>query len=276
MRLLLLATALCACAQEPGEPIARWKQEIEAKGSGPIVIVRVIRDPAANTITVAGDTPERELVKQYLMQEDVVRQLMAAHALTVSHTEGDRVTNFILLNMDRAGEWQSEDALLAHELGHVWLKSMGYPTPRYLPGPAACLSTHTGNVVQHILLREELDRRGIAFREGWVRDLQADLGALESKPPSSLPPCRRVQQTALWIDARLGLTRKDWPELPRYEKALRQRFPDLAPSVDEISAYLRKKDVRDKAAHREALVFVFDRLKQAATGQEAAGLSLRH
>jgi hypothetical protein len=274
MRLFLLATALCAFAQEPGEAIVRWKQEIEARGSGPIVIVHVIRDSAANTITIPSNTPERELVKQYLMQEDLVRQLMAAHALTVSHTEGERSTNFILLNMDRAAEWQNEDALLAHELGHVWLKSMGYPAPRYVPGPTACLSTHTGDVVQHILMRDELDRRAIVFREGWIRDLQSDLAALESNPPASLQPCSLVQQAALWIDVRLGLTSKDWAELPRYEKALRTQFPSLAPIVDEVATYLKSRNVREKAVHREALRFVFDRLQQAGVGQESGKTSL--
>jgi hypothetical protein len=275
MRTLVMAATLLAGAQELSEPLAAWKREIEAKGSGPIIVVRVVKGPAANTITVSNDTPERELVKQYLQQEDLVRQLVAAHALTVAHSDGDRVINLVLLNMERSAEWQSEDALLAHEFGHVWLKAMGYPAPRYVPGPAACLGTHTGNVVQHILLREELDRRGIDFRTSWIRDLQTELSAKESKPSSAMEPCQRVQQTALWLDVRLGLQEKDWAELPRYESTLRQRYPNLAPAVDEISAYLRKTDVHEPAAYREALVQVFERLKLAGVGGGMAALPLR-
>jgi hypothetical protein len=274
MRMLVMAATLLAGAQELSEPLAAWKREIEAKGSGPIIVVRVVKGPADNTITVSNDTPERELVKKYLQQEDLVRQLMAAHALTVANRVGDRVTNLVLLNMERAAEWQSEDALLAHEFGHVWLKAMGYPAPRYVQGPVACLGTHTGNVVQHILLREELDRRGIDFRTSWIRDLQTELSSKESKASSAMEPCERVQQTALWLDVRLGLKAKDWAELPMYETTLRRRYPSLAPAVDEIATYLRKTDVHDPAAYRKALAFVFDRLKLAGVEGGMASLPL--
>ena len=276
MRSILLALALPAllAAQEKwSEPIERWKSEIEARSGGAVVIARALFDARTRSWSVASGTPQREALMAYLADPEFGRQLEAAHALTVSHRDGDRVTSWIFLNMQRSREWANEDAIIGHELGHAWLKAEGYPTPRFVPGPTACLSVHTGDVVQHILLREEMDRRGIRYRPGWIQDLEATVRHMESggAPPSE--PCQRVQQAALWIDARLGLTATDWPGLPRYFELQRKQYPALSGIVEDIVKYLRDADVHSKDGHRAALAYVFPRLKMAATGSEVAQIT---
>jgi hypothetical protein len=44
--------------------------------------------------------------------------------------------------------------------------------------------------------------------------------------------------------------------------------------VDEVATYLKGRNVSEKAVHREALMFVFDRLQQAGVGQESVKTSL--
>ena len=249
-------------------PLAQWKQEIEKESHAPLVIARVYRDRQQNTITLPPDTPQRDIAKSYLMKEEFVRQLMQSYALLISHHGPAGLVNIIMLNMDRKAEWASEDAIIAHEMGHVWLKALDYPVPIIQDGPNMCLGIETGDVVQHILIRREMDRRGIDYLEGWRRDLDAALQKLEDEPAESSPtePCRRLRLAALWLDVRLGLTDATWPNRPRLEAELRTHAAPMLPIVDQIETYLRGVDVASKPVHGEALSFVLERLKLIARG----------
>lgn len=256
---------------QAGDAISAWQQEIEQEGKAPVVIARVYRDRAQNTITLPPETPQRELVKSYLQKEEFVRNLMDAHALLISHRDNFGMTHLIVLNMDRAGEWASEDAIIAHELGHAWLKARGYPAPILQDGPTMCLGIHTGDVVQHILIRAEMERRGIDYRTGWLRDLDAALEGMEKDPAMPTEPCKRLRLAALWLDVRLGLSPQAWPNYSRFERLMTARAAWMKLFIDQIDAYLRGIDAADKTAHRQALDYIFARLKLIAQGTEMAG-----
>jgi len=256
--MLWILAALLAAGETWSEPIERWRTEIEARSGGDVIIARALFDRQTGTWSLASGTPQRAALMAYLADPEFARQLQAAHALTVSHRDGDRVSSWIYLNMQRSREWMNADAIIAHELGHAWLKAQGYPSPRFISGPTACLSVHTGDVVQHILIRGEMDRRGIRYKPGWIQDLEKG-----SAPPTE--PCQKVLQAALWIDARLGLTVSDWPGLPRYFELQAKQSPALAPIVEDVVKYLRDADVHGKDSHRAALTYVFAQLKLAAT-----------
>jgi hypothetical protein len=269
MRLLWGLLAASLAAGELTERLEAWKKEIEEAGGHRVVVARAgWKD---GVYTVPEDTPARDLVALILAQPGVGEQLRQAYSLTVSNQTPEGTTHAVLLNLARRGEWEDhEEALLAHEFGHAWIKARGYPTLRYVPGPAACLSIHATDIVQHVLIREEMDRRGIDHRTAWIRALEKSLEFHEAAGQAEVEPCERVKEAALWMDLRLGLTGEQWPAKARYEKALRRRFPAASVQVDEMTAWLKDKDLTDRTIHRQALVFVFEQLKRTASGTEMA------
>jgi len=163
----------------------------------------------------------------------------------------------VLLNMARSEEWRgAEEALLAHEFGHIWLHLLRYPTPAYEPGPEACVNTLASDVLQHILLRREYERRGIAFASYWLRNLDTALAALErtdAEPRHGAPFCQKLAQLVLWMDVRLGLSSEQWASHSRFLRAMERNFPELKPYADRLEELLRGTDVADRDAHLQAL-----------------------
>lgn len=241
-------------------PIAEWQAEVEAQSGGIVVIVRVETDPGQNVLRIPPNFPGRSVVAGLLQQETFVAQLVRAHALTVNYSGTEGTFHFILLNMALAPDWEGmEDSLLAHELGHVWLHANGY---RAVDSEVSCLATHAGDIVQHVLIREETRRRGFDYMRFWTRSQEKWLLAQEnSDAVIVLEGCRALQLISAWMDAELGLTETQWPLRERYLRLLRVRFSDFTPVVTDLRTLLAGLDLWDRSLYEFALGKVVERLR---------------
>lgn len=264
----MLAVPLAAQTLTPA--LEQWKKEIEAAGV-PVLVARVNHDATANTYSLPDGIEGRELFVEYLKQYDFIQQFQHMYGVMVHH-KGVRETYLVMLNMARANEWQAnEEAVLAHELGHAWIKSRKFPTPVYQTGLAGCLAIHTGDIAQHVLIRKELDRRSIDHRTFWFKSL--DRAVEQSRTmgqPAGDDRCIRVRQAAELVDVRLGLAGQEWPGRDNYEAMVKRMLPEVEPTVAEILEWMRSHDMDDVDQHRQALRFVFDRLKALAYARSAA------
>jgi len=263
----LLAAGLFAPALPPR--IEQWRREIEAVGGGHVVVVEVETSADGREISFPADTAFGNVLRRYFLEEAFVGQFTASHALTINYYGPEGRLHLVLLNLARWGEWGAHrEALLGHELGHAWLYVNGFRSPEYAPAaPDGCLAIHAGDIVQHILIRQELKRRGIPFQAYWIQDLERALARLEeegSRRAQSATPCETAQRLAMWTDVRLGLSREDWEAFGRFDAAMRRTFPDLAGVVEEMVSRLSRIDVGRRTLYRIALDYVTGRLASAA------------
>ena len=244
--------------------LATWKESIEKTGKIAVVLLRLPATAQTAVLALPGDTPEREALAQYTDQPGFVSQYRGAQAMTVNYLGSKGRVSFVLVNPEHAGTGAAEEAVIAHEFGHIWLKAQRYPAPAYAGGESACLSVHALDAVQHILIREEMERRGVAWKAPWHAALGAALAQMESEPGAAakVGRCQTLGQAAMWIDVALGAG--DWGRQRDFLAAMRRRFPEMVPAAEEITAYLRSAGVEDLARHRAALSFVFGRMKQLA------------
>ena len=265
MVLLLLAGRLAGQALTPA--LEEWKKEIES-GGVPVLLARVEHDAGANTYSLPEGIEGRELFAEYLGQPDFLKQFEQMYGVMVHH-KNPRPAYLIMLNMGRAGEWgEYEEAVLAHEFGHAWIKSRKYAAPVYQAGLAGCLAIHTGDIAQHVLIRKELERRGIDQRTFWLETLDkatAKAGGMER--PAEQDRCIRVMQARELVDVRLGLEGVDWAGREAYEAMVKRVFPEVEPTVAGIVAWMKRHDMEDAAQHRLALRVVFEHLKALAYGR---------
>lgn len=240
-----------------------WKAEIESTGGIPLFVAEAHFEPESHQFSLPADTAGRGLFASYLRQEDFLREFILMDATMIYHRAPGQQAFLVLLNGARRQHWAPhQEAVLAHEFGHAWIKAQGFPTPLFAPGPFPCLSVHTGDITQHVLIRRELDRRGIPFRPFWLAGLERSIPVLETAAPPPEPDrCARARLAAEWADVRLGLLPGQWPLQPRYEAAVRKYMPELVSTVDAIVAYVSAHDMASRDQHRDALRFVFDRLK---------------
>lgn len=238
-----------------------WKAEIESNGVA--VVVAELQSLASGALEAASETPHRDLLAPYLESEDFSRQFALMHASMVFQRAPGREVAFVLLNGARRAEWEPwQEALLAHEFGHAWIKSLKYPTPVFVPGPHACLAVHTGDITQHVLIRRELDRRGIEYRKHWLDLLERAIPVMQtSAPPPEEDRCARARLAAEWVDVKLALQPGEWPAQASYEAAVRRYMPEIVSTVERITNYVRGCDLADRGQHREALKAVFEMLK---------------
>jgi hypothetical protein len=260
----VLPLFLLAAALSPA--LETWKAEIEAKGGAPVLVAKVEFDQQRNELSLAPGTPRAELFEQYLNQAEFAKQFSLMYAVMVFNKQPGAEAYLILENGARQRDWQGEEeALLAHEFGHAWIRAQGFPTPMFVNNKWACVSIHAGDITQHVIIRQELEKRGIDAQKFWIRSLEAALPEMENGTP--LPEsdrCARVRQTAQLVDVRLGMPEGAWPNQARYEAAVRKAYPEVQETAAQIVAYLRQHDMADKDQHREALKFVFERLKDLA------------
>src|SRR3954447_3088272 len=133
-------------------PLAKWKGEIEATGKTTVVIARVFTDPVRNELMLADDVEFRPLLSRLLANRSFVSQFVQTHAMNVNANTGVRPVSVVFLNMARAADWEGqEDAVIAHELGHIWLHTQGYQAP-HVAGRLSCEAVHAGDIVQHVLI----------------------------------------------------------------------------------------------------------------------------
>ena len=256
--LLLLATVSLAPS------LASWKEAIEKTGKMAVVLLRLPANGETRVLALPRDLKERDALANYTDQPGFVSQYRGAQAMTVNYLGPKGRMSFVLVNPEHAGTGAAEEAVIAHEFGHIWLKAQRYPAPAYVGGDSACLSVHALDAVQHILIREEMERRGVAWKAPWHTALGAALAQMESEPGAAARAgrCQTLGQAAMWIDVALGAG--DWPRQRDFLAAMRRRFPEMVPVAEEITAYLGSAGVEDVARHREALTYVFGRMKRLA------------
>ncbi|MEJ5367310.1 MAG: hypothetical protein WHT08_03265 [Bryobacteraceae bacterium] len=238
-----------------------WKAEIESKGV--TVVVAVAEQDSAGRVVAPEDTPRRELLDPWLANDEFRSQFALMNATMIYQRAPGGDVAFVLLNGARRSSWEGrEEALLAHEFGHAWVQAEKYPSPVFVPGPHACIAIHTGDITQHVLIRKELEKRGIDYRRPWLEGLERAIPVMETAaPPPEDDRCARARLAAEWVDVKLGLEPGAWPALPRYEAAVRRYMPEVVSTVERIVEYVRSHDMSDRAQHRQALQAVFEMLK---------------
>ena len=154
-------------------PLDEWRLEIEK--TGPQTVYLLAMAPGA---PVPAGTAHQAILEQFTDNPNFQQQFSKAQALSISYSGPEGRLSFVLLNTKQTPA-EDEPYVIAHEFGHLWLKAQRYPAPAYLGGPSSCLSILAGDAVQHVLIREEMDRRKIAWREAWLRSLVSALEGLE-------------------------------------------------------------------------------------------------
>ena len=232
-----------------------WRAEIEKLDHSQVLIMRITEDTPPPQDPIA-----RKIITEVFQSPGFTAQFARAEAMSVTNGK----YHFVLINPAQTTE-KNYEAVLAHEFGHLWLKAQGYPSPVYQGGDAGCLAVNAGDAVQHVLIRAELDRRNIDWRDHWLENLEKATTHMESQgvTQATAPICQRLAQLALWIDVKSGLDPSSWNGWSRFEKAMIATFPELKKPAEEIAAFLAKLDLKDKAVHRKALSNTFNAMKTA-------------
>jgi hypothetical protein len=245
--------------------LARWKADIEATGKTTVVLARVFTDANRNELVLPEDAEFRPFLRRLLSSESFVTQFVQTHAMNVNADTGLRPISAVFLNMALAADWEGqEDAVIAHELGHIWLHARGYEAVR-VPGGLSCEAVHAGDIVQHILIREQMRARRIDFLPFWIRTLESALEQMTKQSggeSGTADRCRHIARLALWVDVDLGLTDREWPRRQAMLSALRKSFPQLEGDETQIAAMLRGRNLRDYPTYRDALRAVFFRVQR--------------
>lgn len=227
--------------------LEEWKSEIEARTFQRIEIVRVPGDPIP--------AEDQDVLFQYFAKPDFAASFQQSQAITFRYERGGKSRSLILLNAPRIQTTHnSVAALLTHELGHIWLASLGLLPPVYEPGPRACLAIHTGDIVQHMLMRAESDRRGIPWRPSYERDYTAAADSLRGAPESGAgDDCLRAQRLSLMLDVRTGFEPKSFAAREEYLDALGRQDPVAEAISIELMEELSGRVSLDPAEYRWAL-----------------------
>lgn len=227
---------------------------MEQASGGLVVIVPVETDPIQNALRIPPAFPGRPVMAKLLSEESFVVLLLRAHALNVNYRGAEGVFHFIVENQARSADWnEMEDSLLAHEFGHIWLNAIGYRSPQSdtTDAPAACLAAHTGDIVQHILIRDEAQRRGVDVMRFWLHVQEMALTLPESQTAPQLDRCQKWQAAAEWLDAVLGAPQ--WPLLDRYQTKMRAYYPVLIPFITQIREWIEPLNLWDRSIYEYAM-----------------------
>ncbi len=245
--------------------VGDWAAEIEGLTKSRIIVMRL--SPGELPV---GE-PHRSMARQHFSDPVFLQMFKASQALSLNPNGPAGTFQYIFVNTQLAPQDQeSLNALLGHELGHLWIRARGYPTPRYATGEAGCLSVVTGDALQHILMRGEMDRRGIVWRSGLVNQLEPALVKLReplADEPAKTPRCQMLAQISLWLDVDLGLQEQDWKYRQDFLSLMEARFPAVAEQGRILAKELGAANLADKDVHRKQLQLVFARLKLFAVTQ---------
>ncbi len=236
--------------------LEQWKSEIEARLFHRIEILRIPGDPVP--------AEDRDVLFSYFSKPDFAQSFSRTQALTFRYEREGRTRSLILLNLPRLQSTQNTiPAIIAHELGHLWLGSLGLNPPVYDAGPGACLAIHAGDIVQHILLRAESDRRGIPWRESYIRDYTAAAETFRNNTPGgSGDNCFRAQRLSLIIDVRTGFAPHSFPVREEYLAALARQDPAVEAIAIELIEALDTRLTLDPADYRAALALSFSAIER--------------
>ena len=270
--LILLAAAPPGIVQLSPK-LAAWKTDIEARGGRLILLAPVYTDQARNELRLPEDTPQRAAFARVLSNPAIATQLVEMHAMTVNLDGYGRRASFVLLNMARAGEWQGqEEALIAHEFGHIDLHTRGYRAPD-ATGIELCEAVHSGDIVQHILIRREMKRRGIDYIAWMTAALDPVVTRLRNSAPMTESHCDHVARLAMWLDVSLALTERDWPRFIEFQALMAQAFPDLTPIAADLRDRLKGQDVSNQQVYGQALERTAAAAKRLRTQAPPSGSS---
>jgi hypothetical protein len=255
--MLLLALLPPAAWAGLTPPLEGWKQQIEERGGGSLVVVRVATDREHNQISLPEDTPFRDVLKRYFLDPGFVSQFIRTHALNLNYIGREGRLHFVLVNLALAKEWEDfEEAVLAHEFGHIWLSVAGYPAANLRGRSPDCIATQATDIVQHILIRRELASRGIDYRGYWIRNLDSALSHLrqEQNAIGQRSSCQTLAQVTLWLDVALGLEPTEWAGRPEFLEKMFARFPEIETAARSLETLLRGVPLEEPGAYRDALL----------------------
>lgn len=242
MRFWIGLVAVACWGQDLPPRLAEWKQEIEKTGGGKLHVVRVTVETRDGqpTYVLPDSTPDRPVMARYFGDANFRAQFVRTHAVTLNYTGPEGRIAFIVLNMARLKG--SEEIVLSHEFGHAWLHAKGLRAPALPPGGAACQAIHVGDMVQHILIREEQTRRGFDFRPDWVAELELAADNLKKQAPETQPPadpCLRLERLAHLVDVEAGLTDEQWTGRAEFLGRLPAGDPRMAEMGHRLVRILR-------------------------------------
>jgi hypothetical protein len=138
----------------------------------------------------------------------------------------------------RGRNGRERKAVLAHEFGHVWLYAANYPFPQF-EEPDSCIAIQAGDAVQHIIIRDEVRRRGIAYLPYWIGNLERLPRCWEDGTAGIRERCF-VASTQVWRGSIAA-----WPigrhlsDYKRFLAANRRSFPKLESHVEELAGCFR-------------------------------------
>lgn len=250
------------------KPLWEWKREMEGRSSGgSIILTRVFTDPKQNTMSLVPGLAHREVLTRYFRDEAFVAQFYRSHGTTVAYHGFEGTLFFVILNMALADEWKGvEDGVIAHEFGHIDLLTRGYPAWATGQGTGEqCIATQAGDVVQHVLIRDEMKRRNTTYFEYWTRNLEAVVKRMEnetSAPDTTSDTCRKAARVAMWSDVRMAFDANTWPRYTRFEELMRKSSPELKSIVDQIESRLREAALWSKDRYMSALYDVFQQVSR--------------
>ncbi len=234
--------------------IAEWKKEIEKHG-GVVTIVRIPTEAHRNEISLPEDTPFRPILRKYFLDPNFVTLFAGAHALNLNYDGPEGRIHFVLLNEALSDMWTSyEEAVVGHELGHIWLQVRGYEAALLRGRASDCTGIQATDIVQHMLIRSELELRGIEYRRYWLTNLERALAGLSTPRTQPAGACQQLAQIALWVDVALGLTSAEWPDRDPFLDAMLKRFPEIETAARSIEALLRDSPMDAQPRYRAALM----------------------
>ncbi|WP_031497650.1 hypothetical protein [Bryobacter aggregatus] len=228
--------------------LEEWKSEIEARNNSRVAIVRLPGDPVP--------MEDRAVLGSYFRRPEFVESFSRSQALTFRYEIEGRSRSLILLNQQRIAQTSNTPAaLISHELGHIWLASLGLIPPEFVAGPQACLAVHFGDIVQHMLIREESDRRGVEWRGPYARDYEAAYESLRrDQSPNQLgDACYRAQRLSLIVDVRSGFAPHEFPGREDYLNLLAGQDPEAEAIAIELLERLDGRLSLDKSDYEAAL-----------------------
>jgi hypothetical protein len=262
----LLFASLAAAAAPAGltPALEKWKQQIEERGGGSLVIVRVPTDKERNEISLPEETPFRNVLKNYFLDPGFVSQFSRAHALNLNYEGPEGRIHYVLLNLAVRTDWEDfEAAVLGHEFGHIWLNIAGYPAAILRGRPSDCAGAQATDIVQHVLIRRELVSRGIDYDRYWKRNLDLALAHLRGTAGDSAAPslCQALAQITLWVDVALGVNAAGWPNRQEFLDLMFVRFSGIETAARSIETLLRGAPVEQRAAYQDALLRTYSVLR---------------
>jgi hypothetical protein len=259
--LIAVALVAAAAAQPSGsvilsDSLAEWRDEIRESGDRQVVVAKVFTNTQTGTVYLPHDVQHRPILIPYFKNTNFLKELLAAHSLSINQNIGKEGASihFILLNMAREPEWREhEDAVIGHEMGHIWLYAKDYAAPVYEGKDDSCLAIMTGDLLQHGLIREELERREIDYTPYWTGVLNQSLTHLENTEPQPLEQmetCRIMSQLTVWVDVRLGLSPVIWANYDRFAGQMKRHFPVLEQMAGVLSGDLGAANLADPEVYQ--------------------------